>query len=842
MNYLKRNLRFIVCLATIIATAAATGGYVTGKSYFVDGYHGGIYGHYPVEWKTRFIVDQLNKNPDWKIGLEIEPETWDTVSVRTPEAFQAFASLLSQGRMEYTNPTYAQPYLYNIQGESIIRQFSYGIASLRRHFPGITFTTYAVEEPCFTSALPAILQGFGFRYISLKCPDTCWGGYTAAFGGETVNLIGPDGTGITTVPRYACEQLEPGSVWQTTAWRNDRAYLKACRQAGIGNPIGMCYQDAGWRNGPWLGKNNSGSEYTLWSDYISSVAHDTPQENHRFTQEDIRVNLMWGSQVLQRIARQVRSAENALIVAEKMAAIAMLDTTLKPDTTYFSSIDEAWRQLMLAQHHDSWIVPYNKLWNYGTWADAIALWTDSALQSADQEITRAADATAAGDTPMMKVFNTTSHPRHEVVEAGLPPDLIASDIIITLTAPDGSTVPTRRLSRDRISFQAEVPPFGYTTYAITETSGNSGEAQKTDNLPTIENDRLRLNFNLDRGGTISSLLLKDGSMTEFAPADICRFALGELRGFFYDEGCFRSSTETKASIISVERSPLGETITLGGEIAGNPFRQTYRLTPGSNRIDCNLHIDWQGNPGIGEYRETDWRNDRRAFCDDRFKLCLLLPSAFNPGRLWKDAPFDVCLSSQDSTFFNRWSDIRHNVILNWIDTADSLSAHGLGLISDHTTSYVHGPGHPVALTVQYSGPGLWGPDYAITCPTEINYAIVPHNAAYGAEAMATESQLFNEPLQAVVSPGSGIPANRSMLSVDGEGYRLSAVHPELDGSVTVRIHNTHGDKPAALIPHIPVRIAETDLNGTPCGASYSGAISATIPRNGFRTYSLTPEK
>ena len=32
--------------------------------YFVDGYHGGIYGHYPVKWKTQFIVDQLAMHPD----------------------------------------------------------------------------------------------------------------------------------------------------------------------------------------------------------------------------------------------------------------------------------------------------------------------------------------------------------------------------------------------------------------------------------------------------------------------------------------------------------------------------------------------------------------------------------------------------------------------------------------------------------------------------------------------------------------------------------------------------------------------------------------------------------
>ena len=838
MRFSKRHVRTIVCVTAAAATALGT---LSAKNYFADGYHGGIYGHYPVEWKTQFIVDKLTENPDWKIGLEIEPETWDTVRARTPGAFQAFAALLSQRRMEYTNPTYAQPYLYNIQEESIIRQFSYGIERLRHHFPGITFTTYAAEEPCFTSALPAILRGFGFSYLSLKCPDTCWGGYMAPFGGETVNLIGPDGTEMTAVPRYACEGAEPGSTWQTTAWRNDPSYLRTCRRAGIENPIGMCYQDAGWRNGPWLGANRTASEYTLWTDYIAAVAPDKPTESHHFTQEDIRVNLMWGSQVMQRIARQVRNAENTLILAEKIAAIAALSNATSADTAYFNHIDEAWRQLMLAQHHDSWIVPYNRLGNSGTWADAIKDWTATAVELAEDEIARATNATAAGPTPMVKVFNTTALSRREVVEAELPAYFPDTEYTIRLTAPDGSSVACRRISKRRISFEAEVPPFGFTTYSITADPGQiiMPEEVLPDSTATIGNDRISLTFDLSRGGAVSSLRLKDIPDVEFAPADTCRFLLGELRGFFYNEDRFRSSAETPATIAAISRSPLGESITLAGEIAGHPFRHTYTLSQGSDRIDGRLHIDWQGNPGIGEYRETAWRGDRRAFCDDRYKLCLMLPTAFNHDRLWKDAPFDVCESRQDSTFFNRWSDIRHNVILNWIDTTDSLSAQGLGLMTDHTTSYVHGPDHPVALTVQYSGPGLWGPDYRITGPTVINYALLPHRGISGAEALSDESLRFREPLRAVVCGGTGVPESRSVLSIDGEGYRLSAVHPAPDGTVTIRIHNTHGDKPATLTPAIAARIAETDLSGNRAGPAASGAVDTTAPRNGFRTFFLS---
>ncbi|MDN3669825.1 hypothetical protein QWY93_10865 [Echinicola jeungdonensis] len=96
------------------------------KAYFVDGYHGGVYGHYP-KWQTQFMVDKITEHQDWRINLEIEPETWDSVKVYDPEAYKAFQEAMTQAgfaeRIDIVNPSYAQSYLFNISGESIIRQF-----------------------------------------------------------------------------------------------------------------------------------------------------------------------------------------------------------------------------------------------------------------------------------------------------------------------------------------------------------------------------------------------------------------------------------------------------------------------------------------------------------------------------------------------------------------------------------------------------------------------------------------------------------------------------------------------------------------------------------------------
>jgi len=327
------------------------------QSYFVDGYHGGIYGHIP-EWQTRFMVEKLKEFPDWYINLELEPESWDTIKLKDRNSYDQFQKIFADqslnGRVEYVNPSYGQSYLYNISGESVIRQFSYGMQKLKEHFPTAVFSTYSSEEPCFTSALPQILVSLGFKYASLKNPNTCWGGYTRAYGGELIKWVGPDGTEILTVPRYAIEALSKTSTWQTDAWDNSAGYVSNAFAAGIRNPVGMTLQDAGWKWGPWINavKNPyKPFKYTTWRGYFDKINATSNIPKWKFSQDDVLTSLVWGSQVLQRIAQQVRLAENKLVQAEKMASLAYFFNGQQYPR---ASIDEAWKSLLLAQHHDCW--------------------------------------------------------------------------------------------------------------------------------------------------------------------------------------------------------------------------------------------------------------------------------------------------------------------------------------------------------------------------------------------------------------------------------------------------------------------------------------------------------
>lgn len=817
------------------------------QAYFVDGYHGGIYGHYPM-WVTQFMVDELEKHPEWQIGLEIEPETWDTVKVKEWVAYNNFKKMAVDKRLEFTNPTYAQPYCYNISGESIIRQFEYGIKKIHQHFPDVNFTTYAVEEPCFTSSLPQILRLFGFKYAVLKCPNTCWGGYTAPYGRQLVNWVGPDGTSILTVPRYGSERLEDNSTWQTEAWGNSDSYLKASFDYGIKNPVGMCYQDAGWNNGPWIGFGDSiknKSIYTTWKNYIENISDGRTDDNYHFSQEDVRVNLMWGSQVLQKIAQEVRVSENKIVMAEKIAAMANIDNKYYPSQ---EKIDDAWRTLLMAQHHDSWIVPYNGLYKGRTWAQEITLWTNNTNEIADNVVEAAVGSynlSGVDSYGYIRVYNTLGIKRTELVHFVLPIAGVQRDV--TIYNSSNKLLPSHSEQVGDsicVSFQAEVPALGYATFKVLEKEATVNKSipvhTSTNGDYILENDMYRIVLDPAKGGIIKSLIAKAEGNKEYVDKTN-KYSIGELRGHFYDEGKFYSTTDSPAKITILENNLFSTKVKVEGEIASHPFSQMITLTKGQKRIDFDLTVNWKNNVSIGEYKQGDnWRDNRRAYTNDKFKLNVLFPTALSSSTLYKNAPFDVCESKLDNTFFGTWDSIKHNIILNWVDLVQKDQKHGLAVLSDHTTSYSYTEDSPLGLTAQYSGVGLWGPDYKITRPLKMKYAIIPHSGKWDKAAISMESNKWNEPL--VISFHKEIPlTDKSFLSIDKPGYEVTAFKIE-GNNILIRFFNAESDDSIKKIKfEFPVSsVEEVDLNGNIITKKVVDQrnISMSMPRFGIKTLIL----
>jgi alpha-mannosidase len=858
LNMFKYKLLWTlaICLCCFKNAGAQT-------AWFIDGYHGGVYGGYP-EFYTGFLVDMLNKNSGWKINLEIEPETWDKVEKDDPEAYNQFKALAADqsanGRVEFINPAYAQSYLYNISGESVIRQFSYGIEKIRSHFPNAVFTTYSSEEPCFTSALPQILISLGYKFASLKNPNTCFGGYAAAHGGELVNWIGPDGTGITTVPRYAVEQLSDKSTWQTIGWENSPKYINAAIAAGIKHPVGMTIQDAGWKGGPFMGMGlrfGVKSIYTTWRNYFENVTPNDSKPVWKPTQEDMLVNLVWGSQVTQKIAQEVRAAENNIIVAEKMASLAKIYNN---QTYPGAAFDSAWRTLLLSQHHDCWIVPYNGKPG-ATWADKVLQWTNYTYNKCDSVINSSAkrfSRMTAGSGTSARVFNTLAVNRDELVSVDLPD--IAKGRSINVVDSRGKAVASQIVNdtgsaSKKVIFSASVPSIGYNTYSFRIGDQAKIKGANIKKLPDgnfkIETDLYVMLIDPNKGGVIKSLIAKKLNNKEFVDNANSR-AFNELRGNFYNDGGFKSSEDHPAEIQVLENGPLRVKIAIKGTIDNYPFTQYLIVGQSQQRIDLQVNVDWKGNPGIGENTAPGtykWQNPKKAFYDDRFKLLAFFPLNLKEQKVYKNAPFDVIESHLSNTFYNTWDSIKNNVILNWVDVTDHQGKYGMALFTDHTTSYAHGVDFPLALDIQYSGMGLWGRDYKINGPTSINYSILPHQGKWDKSHIWTAGTAWAEPLIAVVCNSKQKQENaaRSFITIDKPGFEISSMTYNQD-TLQVRLYNAEGDASARKITfNGKIKKAQlVELSGATKGDIKMDAtddkntgLSLAIPRYGIRTLKLT---
>lgn len=813
------------------------------QSWFIDGYHGGIWGHYPKGY-TSFLVEQLRRHPNWKLNLEIEPVTWDAVRTDDTAAYRELKELMSADkRIEYVNPAFGQSYLFMGSGESMIRQFSYGIKKLREHFPGISFKTYSSEEPCFTSALPQVLKSFGFKYASLKNPNTCWGGYTRAHGGELVNWKGPDGSSILTVPRYATEELVKGSTWQTTAWNSGREYVQAALRSGVKHPVGVCLQDAGWKNGPWIGDRKN-VQYTTWKNYFEKIADHKLAKDWKVSQEDILVSLVWGSQVLQRIAQQVRAAEDKIVATEKLAAMAAVQSGFVWPQAAF---DRAWENLLLAQHHDCWIVPYNGS-RGDTWADKVRNWTSAAGQICDSISAEALKLLTQSNSGMdqrdITVFNTSAFNRHELV-------LVPVKEKITAVQSDQGWMPVQYITNDEsgekeLLFKAKAPSTGSQSYKLTDNqffSYNGAGAMLQNGAVILETDLYRITIDPKAGGAITSLINKQWNKEWITPGTS---SFNTLKGNFYNDGGQISTASQEVAVHITEQGPLRVKATITGVIAGNYFIQTIAITQGEPRIDCSLHIAWEKNIAIGSnYKQQDYKAEeyRKAFYDDRQKLLLTFPIDLDGQSIHKNAPFDVTASRLHHTFFNSWDSIRNNVMLNWVDVTNEKENYGMALFSDHTGAYVHGNDHPLGLVVQYSGRGLWGMNYTVDGPTNISYSLLPHKGKWNNAELETERVKLAEPL--LVSSGAA-SSTQSLVRLSKPGWELSSM--TINGrDLLIRLYNAAASDTAVDV-HLPVPVGKAvleNLDGsriktiqTKKHAKGGALFTVTAPLFGIRTIRL----
>lgn len=851
--------------------------------FYIDGYHGGARGHMPAgSWRD--ILEALQNWPKWKLSLDIEPGSWEVLEREDPEAYREMQQYLADSRVSarvtLTGGTFAQPYGWAISGESNIRQLQRGLQVIHRHFPSAEVNIYAVQEPCWASCLPQILVSLGFKGASLKNASTAWGGYSEGFDAELANWIGPDQTSILTVPRYDCERLV--NTWETEAVDALPEYVRKCIDDGIPQPVGMCFQDLGWSSHPRVAGPQV--RYVTWQEYLLETAR-VPAKDWHFTMEDIRTTLPWGEKTLQKVAQQSRLAETRLLMAEKMAAMACVYRGAGwPGDT----LDRAWEQVMWSQFHDSWITATTKS-GREAWAFQVAAETLEAQKSAEDILQRSARTLSCGHdnaprhpigTQLLRVFNTLGYDREDLVQCTISLDRHTEDlrvldehgeeVLSQWTAirryqpneegppsPEVSQgIPSSEVNAAQLLFKARVPAAGFDTFQVTPLASRCPSVadgpvkvvvDKDDNT-VIENEFYSIRLDPKRGGAITSLLEKDGSR-EICPSD-GEFLFNEYRGYFIAQKRWRSSAEAPATIEVLESGPIRAVLSISGEIGGCPVHTLITLESEERRLgfDVTFHFEqetWIGDPWDIQPKDR-MTEQHRSSNDGRWKLQALFPTSFAQTTLDKNGGFDVCRSRNVDTYFQRWDDIKHNIILNWVDVRDESKNAGLALFSEHTTAYTHGPDHPLSLVMGWGWEGgFWWGKCPLLGEQRAQYSVMPHRGDWEQAKLWQQVATTEESLLPMLVDGrsfTGAPSH-SLVRVSGEGIQISSMSYS-EKALEVRLFNARSTVSQCQLTcgFRPIRAYSIDLKGTvqsrlrmQTTPSSESTVSFAIPQFGLRT-------
>ena len=176
-------------------------------------------------------------------------------------------------------------------------------------------------------------------------------------------------------------------------------------------------------------------------------------------------------------------------------------------------------------------------------------------------------------------------PRGSSTTSGRPPAGAASAAGLPAYGPGES------LNAASIVFRAKAPAMGYGSYRIEPVYDNAPLAvtpgatasTEADGTVVLETDLYRVRIDPSRGGTISSLIARDGNREIVDTAGERRF--NEYRGYFISEQKWASSADNRATVAITERGPVRVKVQVSGQILGRRFQTTIALAQGQRRID-----------------------------------------------------------------------------------------------------------------------------------------------------------------------------------------------------------------------------------------------------------------
>lgn len=762
-----------------------------GKEHFLQ------YLHSAIEWLKRY--------PSFKIGLDNEAWTYDELARIAPEVLEQLRGYLKQypGRFGIGTCTYGQPLAQFINEESNIRQIAYALETDRRYF-SIAPSIYLMSEHAMHSQIPQILNGFKFQGAIMRTHYMMYG-YNPAFDLPIGWWVGRDGSKIAAVPTYKGEGAEFGKTpidnWILTRYPSKESQESPAdfkRKFGRIQPLlASRADDSGLRREELVREieGEPGYQWILLEELRSLFPQ--PAEEMKTAPDDFKVRMPWGY-CGNEIWNQSREAEVAVLTAERMDAAAHWHGGESCEAL----LDQAWKNLLVAQHHDIQIC--------GLLREARQFLSASLERS--HEIQRRsmeymASRLKADGVAQITVFNPNHWPRRQWVKTLLPlPRGTAKSLQVQR---EGKTIPSLVLSAERSSqekigdaqmaFWADLPSFSFATFSVL-----ASDEYQPPGFPSCHCDPHQLQITsphwllmLNPQGGISSLQNRHTGQEVFSPGRRSSILSGRIDGRVCESsGNWTMMPAPHGSAWVVAREQ--------GEIGGIPYAVDLTIYGDTPRLDYRVTLEFN-NQKIGQLSENP-RDDKSAFVHEeklRFKTFPSLP----PSAIGiRDLPFTIVETDARYVEGNYW-------------TAVGDGKAGLAYFNRGTMGAVREPDGGFSLPLAFAMNYIWG-TRMLYGSLSYEFALYPFLGSWREAGLHRLALDYNFPCPVHAgSPGNG-EAGFTADIFDSESTQilLTACHVK-KGQILARFweHQGVGGKLRLQVRRENAALTEVNLAGDPLG-------------------------
>jgi alpha-mannosidase len=752
-------------------------------------------------------VDWLDRYPSFKIGLDNEAYTYDQLAEQDPTVLEEIRGYLSKykGRFGIGTCTYGQPLSVFVNEESNIRQIEYALAADRKYF-GTAPDVYLMSEHAMHAQIPQLIQGFGFHGAIMRTHYMMYG-YNPTFDVPIGWWVGPDGSRVATIPTYKGEGAQFGRTtvdnWILTRYPSPDARQSPSdfrkEFSRIRPLLASRADDAGLRKEE-LVKECEGKPSFQWILLEELLPlFPAPREELRTGANDFVVRMPWGY-CGNEIWNQSRRAEVGVLMAERIAAMASLAGADGCET----ELDKAWKDLLVAQHHDIQIC--------GLLPDARKFLSESIRVSQDittKSLQRVASRMASGGFQQLAVFNPVSWRRQSWIEVPVALERgYAKNLEIR---HEGKIVPTTILSADsysdgslreiKLAVLADLDGLSVGAFELRPTPAGSAAASGP-GVMHVDSENLTLTtpfweVRLHPEGGLSSIQDRRTREEFLRPQAPSGLFAGKIDG--------RDTTSKGRWALEAGRSGAAWAVARQSGLIGTiPYTLEMKFYRENPRIDCWTRFRFSGER-IG--RVTDnVRDPVSGFVHEdklRFKV---FPSLSEKAVGVRDLPFAV--SETADPYVNG---------LYWTAVADE--AKGIAVFNRGAMGAVREKDGGFSIPLAYAAYYVWG-TRMLSGDFEYEFALYPFSGRWAAADLPRHALEYNFPLVGVAAPGANgsLGATFQPVRVQSSDAVVSALYRR-NGMTYVRVHDYRGVESKVTLGFAmdPPHVTEVDLAGRDLG-------------------------